>query len=287
MDELLELQISAVLGSPILKTLPLSGGDISTAYLLRTETGQLFCKVHKGEEAHSMFLAEKVGLEAISRSGVIKAPEVVSCNSLQKGACLIMEYIPSKIDSPKDMRLLGHQLAGLHSISSVEFGFSSNNFIGSLLQSNKAHLSWVSFYVQERLLPQFQIAKSKNLLSEREVPDAETLEKILGKYFPEVTPSLLHGDLWSGNYLIASSGTPYLIDPAVYYGHSEVDLAMTRLFGGFDSSFYSAYEEIIPRGPGYVDRQALYQLYYLLVHLNLFGRSYYGTVLQILKRYFK
>jgi fructosamine-3-kinase len=168
----------------------------------------------------------------------------------------------------------------------TEFGWSSPNYIGSLPQSNKVTNSWASFYQEERLQPQLQLALDKKWLAQEDVPSTSLMMEKLQQLLPAAKPSLLHGDLWGGNYLISASGIPYLIDPAVYYGHQEVDLAMTRLFGGFDTSFYDAYNELLPPNDGWQDRTGLYQLYYLLVHLNLFGSSYLNSVLKWLRYYF-
>lgn len=264
-----------------------SGGDISQAYLLETDTERLFCKVNDHPDAFDMFQAEKTGLEAIAKTKTIATPKVLLCEKLEQGGLMVMEYIEAKRSSSKDMELFGHQLAALHEYSSASsFGWQRDNYIGSLHQSNQEHSSWAEFYTHERLFPQFKMASQKQLLSLNEIPTEEVLLNVFEKLFPKTAPSLLHGDLWSGNYIIASDTTPYLIDPAVYFGHGEVDLAMTRLFGGFDSSFYLAYSEHFPKVDGAVARNDLYQLYYLLVHLNLFGNSYYGQVKSVMDTYF-
>ena len=181
----------------------------------------------------------------------------------------------------------GTQLAKLHLNHKAKFGFTSDNFIGSLPQSNKQYSDWANFYWHERIAPQLKLAKQNNLLHASKIISEQTaiavFEELLGK---DVKPTLLHGDLWAGNYLIATDGTPYLIDPATYWGHSMVDIAMSKLFGGFGNEFYTAYHEIIPKTDNYNAQIDLYQLYFLLVHLNLFGRSYYGSVSSILKHYF-
>ena len=286
MDQELERQLTAFLKEPIIKTRSLSGGDISDAYLLHTRNGRLFCKVNNSTDAFAMFKAEKEGLKVIAKSGVIKAPAVICCSPLKKGACLILEYIEDKSPSAKDMQKFGYQLAELHLCRGAYFGLEEANYIGSLPQSNTTHSSWVSFYARERLQPQLELALEKSLLSANEVPEIHLIENTIAKYSSDITPVLLHGDLWSGNYLISDNGDPHLIDPAIYYGHSEVDMAMTKLFGGFDADFYMAYHEIIPTSDGYAQRQELYQLYYLLVHLNLFGSSYYPAVVNSINRYF-
>ena len=264
----------------------LSGGDISQVYLLEGKSQKYLLKVHKGARAEKMFRAEKEGLKSIAKTNTIRTPEVYSLDKHEGDSLLLMEFITTKNPAQKDYENLGTQLALLHQHTTSEFGFKEANFIGSLPQSNEKHKDWTLFYIQERLLPQLNLAKTKSLLSDKEVPSFDRLYKLCSHLFPDVKPSLLHGDLWAGNYLIASDGSPYLIDPAVYYGHSEVDLAMSRLFGGFSEDFYSGYHSIIPELSGHQERNKLYQLYYLLVHLNLFGRSYYSAVKRILDYFF-
>ena len=185
------------------------------------------------------------------------------------------------------MDLLGHHLAALHQPSAADnFGGQTDNFIGNLPQSNTQQLNWSTFYVQERLLPQLEISRARQMLDPAEIPSLQKMLKRCSTIFPEVKPSLLHGDLWRGNYLISKNGSPYLIDPAIYFGHHEVDIAMSRLFGGFNSTFYDAYAEHFPQRIDDTALMNIYQLYYLLVHLNLFGSSYYSSVHRILKTYF-
>lgn len=271
----------------IQKIQSLSGGDISQAYLLETETEHFFCKTNYGGNAHKMFLAEREGLEAISNTQGIATPNVLLCEPLEKGAFLIMEYIKPKRASQTDMAQLGHQLATLHQFSKSDFyGWETNNFIGSLPQENNQCSNWPEFYIHKRLLPQIKMAVVNKRLGVSDIPSETQLSVTCEKLFPKTEPALLHGDLWGGNYLVSQGGRPYLIDPAIYYGHHEVDIAMTRLFGGFHSSFYNAYWEHFPKQPFVDERTNVYQLYYLLVHLNLFGRSYYESVRSILKRYF-
>ncbi|NNK31366.1 MAG: phosphotransferase, partial [Flavobacteriaceae bacterium] len=271
-------QLEGVLGARLKTVKPVSGGDIAQAYLIETKTQQIFCKLLGGTSGLEMLRAEMEGLDQIRKSGAIKAPHVYFCESLGEQACLGMEYIESKNPSPGEMSKLGEQLARLHKSSSESFGLTSDNFIGSLPQSNKQHSSWVTFYVQERLLPQFQMALSRDRLHLHEIPKAEHMVQALSPYIEGISPALLHGDLWSGNYLISSAGDPYLIDPAVYYGDPVVDLAMSRLFGGFGGEFYQAYDANSVVSANEEDKTQLYQLYYLLVHLNLFGSSYYSGV---------
>lgn len=265
----------------------ISGGDISKAYLLESETEKFFCKVNNQKIALTMFALERKGLQAILKTNTITAPRPFHVEHYEDGAFILMEYVESKRPDIEDMSVFGHQLAQLHlSSNRATFGWGESNFIGSLDQSNQSHQDWTSFYVQERLLPQLKLAFDKGLLNNADVPSEETMVAVCNNMFPKVKPSLLHGDLWNGNFLISKDGKPFLIDPAVYYGHHEIDIAMTKLFGGFGDSFYNSYREIIPPVPCEEERKDLYQLYYLLVHLNIFGPSYAPSVKRILSTYF-
>lgn len=287
MDNDLKNHIEYLLCIKIEKVQPVSGGDISKAYLLTTDREQFFCKVNLSPSAFAMFLAEKAGLNAIAKAKSIATPKVFVCEKWETGSFLLMEYIAAKRPSPKDMALLGHQLAALHKLSTREtFGWEADNFIGSLPQSNKTHADWTEFYASERLLPQLKMAQDSGLLSSAQIPSETILMKTCERHFPETRPCLLHGDLWGGNYIISQNGAPYLVDPAVYYGHHEADIAMTRLFGGFDTSFYQAYAEHFKKIGGEMERNDIYQLYFLLVHLNLFGVSYRDRCNAILQKYF-
>ncbi|RLD26194.1 MAG: fructosamine kinase [Bacteroidetes bacterium] len=278
--------ISNFIGDFISNTQSISGGDISKAYLIETSRKKYFLKINSNNNALNMFNAEKMGLEAIANTNTIATPKVFAEDVFQNNAFLILEYIESKSPNNKDFENLGQKLAELHKHQSSDFGFIDDNFIGSLPQQNNKHNNWTVFYISQRLLPQIELAISKKLLEQKDVPDTKTMNKVCNNIFKKVSPSLLHGDLWSGNYLISTEGEPYLIDTAVYYGHSEVDIAMSKLFGDFGASFYETYHSSFPKTKGFDARIELYQLYYLLVHLNLFGRSYYNSVKQIFNSYF-
>ena len=280
--------ISEKLGESILNYRTISGGDISDAYLLRSTQNAYLLKVNSSEHAYAMFMSEKYGLESIANTKTIATPKVIDLDKVHNESYILLEYIESKNANEEDYRNLGYQLAKLHLNKSKDslFGFEADNLIGSLPQSNYKHTTWLSFYIEERIIPQLQLAKSKNILNLIDIPKVEQLYEIWELYFKDVKPSLIHGDLWGGNFLIAKNGTPYLIDPAVYYGHGEVDIAMSKLFGGFSTSFYNAYREIIPFDNLTKERIEIYQLYYLLVHFNLFGSSYYESVKRILNQFF-
>lgn len=287
MNRALTEHLEQLLGHSIKEVRPVSGGDIASAFLLITETDRFFCKLLDRPDGLAMLEAESGGLNAIRACSVIKTPEVIHCANTNSGAILIMEFVESKRPNDSDLALFGRQLAQLHLQEAPYFGWKSDNYIGSLPQSNRKTEHWPEFYVGERLEPQFRAAVDSRLLSYSEVPSATTMLPVLRGLCPETNPSLLHGDLWGGNYLIAKDGCPYLIDPAVYFGHSEVDIAMSRLFGGFGHAFYKSYEDVIPSDADSMDRIKIYQLYYLLVHLNLFGSSYYSSVNAIVKQFFR
>lgn len=278
--------ISNVIEHSISNVQSVSGGDISKTYLIETSHHKYFLKINSNSNALDMFNAEKKGLEAIANTNTIATPKIFASDIFQNNAFLILEYIESKSPNDKDFENLGQQLAELHKHKSSSFGFIDDNFIGSLPQYNNKNTDWAKFYINQRLLPQIELALSKKLLQHKDVPKTETMHKVCNDIFKQVSPSLLHGDLWGGNYLISTEGKPYLIDPAVYYGHSEVDIAMSKLFGGFGISFYDTYHKSFPKTQEFDARIELYQLYYLLVHLNLFGGSYYNSVKRIFNTYF-
>ena len=265
----------------------LSGGSISSAYLLKWDNGAYFLKVNTNRDALEMFVAEQKGLQAIEETNSIAVPKVHHVEVYDNKAFLLIDYVESKSPNTSDFKALGTQLAKLHLNHKDKFGYTSDNFIGSLPQSNSQHTNWAEFYWYERIAQQLKLAEQNKLLKTSELPTAQTAITVFEDLFGnDIKPSLIHGDLWSGNYLIATDGTPYLIDPAVYWGHSLVDIAMSHLFGGFGSDFYNSYHEVIPETTNYNAQIDHYQLYFLLVHLNLFGSSYYGSVSSILNKYF-
>ena len=288
----LQEAVESVCGAPvrILRRDPLAGGDINRAYLLSLSDGrQLFVKENAAEKI-SFFVREAEGLQAIRDSGVISVPEVYACGKDGSDSFLLMEYItPGKkiADFYEDF---GRRLAGMHcadcSAYTVDgkFGFISNNYIGSGYQDNTPEDSWIVFFRNRRLLPQIRRAEKCFNSGELKVLD-RLLEKLDDLLIEPDHPALLHGDLWSGNYVTGSDGRAWLIDPAVYAGHPEADIAMTELFGGFPKAFYKGYYEKRGKEPGYEDRRDLYNLYHLLNHLNLFGAAYLGAVLAVLRKY--
>lgn len=286
-DSLNKVQLEHILGESILSVQTLSGGDIAHAQKVVTNKQSYFVKSGSFPFAHELFEQEAVGLKALEKSRTIGIPKIIGTHSIDGTSCLILEFIETKHPQSNDMEHFGRQLAHLHLSAKMDFfGFETDNYIGKLPQSNQTHSEWANFYVEERLQPQFKLAGRLELLDASKLPTTKRLIERCRELFGKITPSLLHGDLWSGNYLIDSTGKPFLIDPAVYYGHHVVDLAMSKLFGGFSRVFYEAYHEIIPPHENQAALIDIYQLYFLLVHLNLFGTSYRNSVVQLLKTYF-
>ena len=268
-----------------------SGGDINRAYRLTTTDGtRLFMKSNR-KEALPFFIAEIEGLNAIAHTETIRTPSVLCVGTDdQYGAFLLLEWIEAAPRKQHYWNCFGHSLAAMHLagtsdiIQNTAFGFPHDNYIGAGKQINSSRESWIDFYRDCRLRPMLERADVYLDTSDRK--RADRLMNHLEEYLIEPErPSLLHGDLWSGNFITGSDGEAWLIDPAAYVGHAEADLAMTELFGGFSSAFYDAYREIYPIQPGYESRRDLYNLYHLLNHLNLFGAMYLDSVRGVLRRY--
>lgn len=274
----------------VMSKTPVSGGDINRAYaLLLSDGSKLFMKANRKENA-DFFRAEAEGLEALRSAGAISVPGVIARGVDDNESFLLLEYIEEGRRSPAASEELGRRLAQLHMADTAayvpggRYGFLHDNYIGAGFQCNEPADSWTEFFIERRLRPQFERASYYWDIGERKRID-RFLDRV-DRYLAEPERlSLLHGDLWAGNYMIDSSGEPWLIDPAAYVGHAEADLAMTELFGGFDRRFYDSYRETAGIDPGYADRKDLYNLYHLLNHLNLFGGSYLYSVLSIVRRY--
>ena len=269
---------------------PVSGGDINAAFVLGLSDGRsLFLKENRKENA-GFFKAEKTGLAAIRKTGAIRVPQVLETGMLEESAYLIMEYVKPAPARKEFWECFGRQLADMHKADPSEwtpggsYGFTDNNYIGAGRQINDTRKGWIDFYRECRLDVQFRRARAYFGASERKA--MQSLLDHLDQYLTEPAfPSLLHGDLWGGNFVTGPDGRAWLIDPAVYVGNCEADLAMTELFGGFAPAFYDAYREANEISAGYSERRDLYNLYHLLNHLNLFGGSYYGAVMRIVRSY--
>lgn len=259
-------------------TAPVSGGCISPTTRVRTGTGEsFFLKLSAPDLPDALLGAEARGLRQLASTGTVRVPEVIATADSAEPAWLLLEWLEPSAPSGGSWKRLGRELCSLHRNRGDWFGGDEPNFIGSLPQDNRRSGDWADFWQTRRLEPQLRLALDADLLEDQDRRRFDLLHARLSESLApaqEEGPSLLHGDLWSGNVHMMVDGTPAIIDPSVYHGHREVDLAMAELFGGFGEGFRSAYEESWPLAPGYTVRRAIYQLYYLLVHVNLFGRSY-------------
>ncbi|HVY28271.1 MAG TPA: fructosamine kinase family protein [Polyangiaceae bacterium] len=276
------------LGANIKSLRRLSGGDINDAFEVELSSGvNVFLKTNDSAPA-SMFPAEACGLEWLREASALRIPEVLAVSSGRddEPKFLVLELLTPGQQGRDFEQRLGRGLARLHRFGASRFGFESDNFIGSLPQRNHAHASWSEFFWHERLEPQLKLAIASGRASARMRQGFEKLaarlSQLVGMSEP---PSRLHGDLWGGNLHVDDTGAPCLIDPAVYGGHREVDLAMMRLFGGFGEDVFRAYQDEWPLAPGHAERIGLYQLYPLMVHVNLFGGGYAESVERSLARY--
>lgn len=280
----------------ITQTDRLRGGDINKAYALTLSTGdKIFMKANAKNNA-DFFTAEADGLTAIAETHTIATPKII-CTGTDDGedvgySFLLLSYIESGEKNKNFWETFAKDLASLHKADTSNllseknsfFGFFQDNFIGARAQKNSPTASWIDFFRDNRLAPQFHDADSYFTPADRKkiTKLLDNLDRFLIK--PE-KPSLLHGDLWAGNVMCSTDNKPILIDPACYIGHREADLAMTQLFGGFPQEFYDAYNQAYPLQPGYEERRDLYNLYQLLNHLNLFGPTYLEPVLSIIEEY--
>jgi len=283
----LNKMLSQALSKPIKvsELYAVGGGSISSTYKLHSSAGMFFLKVNEGEVADDMFKTEASGLSLLREKSNFSIPRVISLDSEDGTAYLLMDFIDSANRSRNYWEDLAVKLAGLHQQTSSRFGHIKDNFIGSLPQQNNFSEDWSSFFIDRRILPMVNMAVNNGLVTNAFVAKIELVISEITKLMPEESPALVHGDLWSGNLMVDSQGQPCLIDPAIYYGHREMDIAFTHLFGGFGQQFYEAYQEIYPMEPDFAGRLDLYNLYPLLVHLNLFGRSYLGQIENILNRF--
>ncbi len=284
----LDQAVEDLFRSEVRSAVSVPGGDINRAFRVDLEGKAVFVKTNRRENL-SFFKAEAEGLAAIAGTNAIRVPEVFAAGTDSRyGSFLMMEWSEGRKE--RDFfQNFGRNLASMHRadtsnlVCDGRFGFLHDNYIGSSRQTNSPADSWVDFFRDSRLSPQFRMADFWFDRQDRKA--AFRLMEHLGNYLPEPEfPSLLHGDLWSGNYLAGSDGSAWLIDPAAYVGCFEADIAMTELFGGFPRDFYAAYGEVNPLPPEYEERRDLYNLYHLLNHLNLFGGSYLGSVRSILRK---
>lgn len=268
----------------IQKIHPVSGGDINQAYYVQTNRQKYFVKLNRQMKI-GFFRFEERGLNLIRATNTIDVPKVIGCLETDGVPMLWLEWIEGGKSHETDT-LLGERLAALHLAKAEGYGLDGECYIGRLPQENRLMDDWVEYYRDVRLSGQWKRGKENGRIGQVREKRLVKLMERLDEWIPRKPKScLLHGDLWGGNWMTGPGGVPYLIDPAVLYGDHEMELAFTELFGGFSRRFYEAYQSAFPLSPEYEERKELYQLYYLLVHLNLFGESYGPAVDRILRRY--
>jgi len=281
-ESALDAALAASLGAAVVRREPVAGGDINQAFRVSLSDGRAVFVKTRAEPIPGMYEREAEGLAYLDEARALRIPEVLSVDQRY----LTLEWITSGARGPGFEERLGRGLAALHKFGAHGFGLAQDNFIGSLAQANREHESWPEFYAEERLLALGTRARERGALSAalyaRLTRLCTRLPELCGDPEP---PARLHGDLWSGNVMADARGAPVLIDPAVYGGHREVDLAMLQLFGAPSARFFAAYDEVYPRKPGADERVALYQLYPLLVHVCLFGSGYLGQLERAISEY--
>jgi fructosamine-3-kinase len=284
----LEDKIAALVGERTVRAEAVAGGDINGAFAVTLASGRrLFVKTHRSP-LPEVFVREAEGLAWLAKARALRVPEVIAASDADgRGpACLVLEYIARGAPGARYDEALGRGLAALHRFGAPTFGHDCSNYLATLPQDNTPSSTWPTFYAERRLAPLAERAVGRGVLpvslAARIARLCVQMDKLTGDPEP---PARLHGDLWGGNALAADSGEPVIIDPAVYGGHREIDLAMMRLFGGFSGRVFDAYREAYPLAPGHDERVALYQLYPLLAHVNLFGAGYVSQLDRALRRY--
>jgi protein-ribulosamine 3-kinase len=268
------------------------GGSINNTYEVKiNDNFKFFLKLNSVVKFPVLFEKEKNGLEFLSKQKIIHVPSVIVCDIVNDQQILLLEWTEGGLKTEQLWKKFGEQLAALHhrtwsdKNSNNVFGFKEDNYMGALSQVNEQKNNWVDFFIHCRLEPQIKLAMKKNLLQTKHIAAFENLYPRLSSIFNNENSSLLHGDLWSGNFMCNENSQPILIDPAVYFGHRSMDLAMTTLFGGFDKLFYEAYNYHFPFANNYHEQWDICNLYPLMIHLNLFGSGYLGQIESILRKF--
>ena len=284
MNEILERLKQLNLG--IDSIVPIKGGDINDAFRLESFDKKYFLKVNSTNNFPHLFKKEARALEAIKKTKTFSVPKVVNVGEAGKDfQYLLLEWMETSTPTVVNWENLGKNLAKLHQNTSKQFGWSEDNYIAIVVQPNSLTDSWSEFYAKNRIMPMMKLLQNKQLINSKQIKSAENLCKQLNSIFPEEKPALLHGDFWNGNILANKKGEFSVIDPAIYYGHREMDLAIAKLFGGFDDVFFDAYHENNPLVPNFEERLPIAQLFPLLIHAYLFEGYYVKDVQTILKKF--
>ncbi len=279
-----------MLSNSILNKLPFTpqsiaevhGGDINKTFCINTGNQRFFLKVNSAGLYPGMLKLEADGLDLLRNNTRLKVPDVIQTGLADEYQLLLLEWLDEDLTSSAAYQF-GQGIADLHQVSQDTYGFKENNYIGRLPQINTLTPGWPDFYAHCRILPLVKILYDRHQLSSADTAQAKRFCSIIKDIFPEEKPALLHGDLWSGNYIRVTGEQTAIFDPAVYYGHREMDIAMTKLFGGFKEEFYTGYQDIYPLEKGWQRRLPFAQLYPILVHAVLFGEHYVNDVKSTLR----
>lgn len=261
------------------------GGDINETFCLFTLNDKYFLKINDANKYPDMFQKEANGLDLLRKNSSLIVPSVIKHGIVHKQQYLLVEWVEKGTIQKNTWENFGIELARMHKQPQEYFGLHEDNYIGSLQQINSRYDQWRVFYAECRIMPLIKLLFDFGLISNRDVASASSFCNNLNALFPIEPPSLLHGDLWRGNFMITSVGKAAIYDPALYYGHREMDIGMSKLFGGFDSHFYSAYNDFYPMQHGWEERLRFSQLYPLLVHAVLFGGQYVKQAKENLKAF--
>lgn len=286
-NESLQERIEELIDSKITAANTVSGGSINRAAKIETDDKNTYFLKWNGSAPDDMFPKEKRGLELLASSDSgLKVPDVISSGTDSDGInFLLIEFIQEGSPHKNSAENFGRRLAKLHKNRAGNYGLDYDNYIGRLVQKNSRHDEWIDFFIEQRLAPQLKQAIDQGKLPVAVSKNFQRLYDKLPELLPEEPASLLHGDLWGGNYFFDGEGEPVIYDPAVYYGNREIELAFTHLFGGFTADFYSAYNQSFPLQPNFEERKDIYNLYPLLVHTNMFGGSYGRQVEGIVQQF--
>ncbi|WP_105956112.1 fructosamine kinase family protein [Apilactobacillus quenuiae] len=264
------------------KLTPVSGGDINDSYLLLADNNKYFMKVQPNR-GKKFFEHEAQGIHLLSKAA--RVPNIIQYGQIDNDGFLIQDWINVKVNG--NQYDLGKMVAKVHEIHNSKFGLDKNFDLGKIPKNNQWNNSWTDFYINQRLNPLVNMAQKNGLWNKFRQKGYEQLKNNFISNFNKrnITPSLLHGDLWSGNFMFNEKGLPLLIDPDVFYGDREMDIGITTVFGGFNEQFYQGYNEEYPLEQGWKQRLIYYQFYYLMAHLNLFGETYGFAVDNILDKF--
>lgn len=273
------------LNQEIINATSLSGGDINNVFKIETDKENIVVKINDRNRFPEMLEKEYRALSFFKDASKAIYPNPIAHFSDEKSQYLTMQFIEEGSNSSKGQKLLGKHLADQHKCTHESFGWEEDNYIGSLPQPNSFQSNWSDFYAENRILYQTKMAFDSRIINKDVLTKVERFCLKIEELFQDESPALLHGDLWGGNYFIDQNEQPLFYDPAVYFGHREIDIAMTRLFGGFSSEFYESYNEAFPLEKGWESRIQYGQLYPNLVHLNLFGVGYLSAVVDVVGRF--